>query len=57
MAGMCPAVFSLIQDGGGSMPVRFWFVAHVFARVAGLWRVRSWFECGRVSCDPGMRLV
>ena len=53
MASMCPADFGPIHVRSGSMPVRFWFVAHVFARVAGLWRVRSWFESGRVTSVPG----
>ena len=39
------------------MPVRFWFVAHVFAAAAGLQRVRCWFESGRVTSVPGVCLV
>ena len=49
MASMCPADFGPIQVDGGYVPVRFSCVAGAKALAAGLYRMRCWFEIGRVT--------
>ena len=51
------ADFGPIQVDSGLMPVRPTCVAGAKALAAGLWRVRSWPESGRVTSVLGVCLV